>query len=320
MIGGRSIAGIKNVIIRKKNWITGLPSTPIGLRFPAKLTIEDESIDIEKGKSVRNFVKFAFEAETIQPSYSMLKDFIEYAIDGAVEAELTSESQIGSNDGRGMKGNELFTFGATTGQPNSEFGFGFKFSEEYSSGTKKTSCTIKGNLSIEKDVADAMLATVLTDSPAFGVDVKEYENVASGNLVSIEHPSPAGLLGKADIVSYKLEIETKSGDATIYGREGVDYLSVSFEIVSHSSSVENLRTLNAIAEEGSLKIRTKGTLGDMNDEIKAFTSGSLGRGIKTEIGEKRNVVITFKGEIPIRDVSFVQDNVTEMTNTITFGD
>lgn len=310
MLSGRAIAGIKSVKIRSKNWITGLPTTSLGLRYPAKLTIEDEAIEIEKAKSVRNFVKFSLEAETIQCDFAMLKNFIgTYAVDGAVQAELMTESQSGAADVRGLKENEVFKFGSADAQPNSALGFGFKYNEEYSSGTKKTSCTIKGNLSIEKDVADAMLATVLTDSPTFGTDVKDYDSVSTGNLVSIEHPTASSLLGKADIISYKLGVETKSGDATIYGREGVDYLSVSLEIVTSASSMANQRLLNAIAEDGSVSITTKAQTGSgAVDDTKTFVSGVFGRVSKNEIGDKRNITISFKGEVPIRDISFVDQD------------
>jgi hypothetical protein len=317
MLSGRAIAGIRSVKIRAKNWIAGLPTTSLGLRYPAKLTIEDEVIEIEKAKSVRNFVKFSLEAETIQCDYAMLKNFIgTYAVDGAVQAELITESQSGAADVRGLKGNEVFKFGSADAQPNSALGFGFKYNEEYSSGTKKTSCTIKGNLSIEKDVADAMLATVLTDSNTFGTDAKEYASVSTGNLVSINHSTPGNLLGKADIISYKLGVETKAGDATIYGREGIDYLSVSLEIVTSASSMANQRLLNAIEEDGAVEITTKAQAGSgASDDKKIFVAGTIGRVSKNEIGDKRSITITFKGEIPIRDITFVDQD-----NTIYFGE
>jgi len=291
----KSFVNIDKVILGKYGSNCLVSAQPLGLRNPAKMTIEDDPIQIELGQSVRNFTKFGLEVETIQCDYDMLKDFIEvYCVDEKVDAHVMTGPQQAATDSRGLKGNEVINFGWSP-NGNGYAGFAFKYTEEYSSGTKKTSALVKLALSLEKDEAELLLATALTNGTAL-TDTKDYAAVNPGNLVSIEYPSAMNIFEKGDLFSYKLDMESKGDGDNIYGRPSSDYNDVVFEMITKKdASLTKLRAINAIAENAPLYIYEK--LSPTLYLQKQFNR--ISRVAVAELSDKRFMKLTFKTQVPI---------------------
>jgi len=296
----KSFVNIDKVILSKFGSNGTVSVQPLGLRNPAKYTIEDDPIQIELGQSVRNFTKLGLEAETVQCDYDMLKDFIEvYCVDEKVDAHIVTAAQQAATDSRGLKGNEVINHGWSP-NGNGYAGFSFKYSEEYSSGTKKTSALVKLALSLEKDEAELLLATTLTNGSLL-TDTKDYAAINPGMLLGIEYPGAANIFEKGDIASYKLEMESKGDGENIYGRPASDYLDTMVEIISKKdATVAKLRAINALAENSSLYLYEKLTPTIYTQ--KQFNR--ISRVAVNEISDKRFLKITFKTQIPILSAVF----------------
>jgi hypothetical protein len=288
------------------------------LRNEATLIIEDDPLIVDRNVPIRNFVKFSFEGETVEIDYLKLKDFLEvYCVDGLVDAVFITADQQAALDGRLLKGNEILRFGAS---PNSNgyLGFGFRYTEEYSNGTKKTSCVMKGDLNLEKDEADTILALALTNSSSEVIDPPNKARINPGIITAIESPTASTLVPKKDIHSYKLTLETKGDEAGLYGRTMPDYISVTLEIVVKDAGVMAMRTLMNANELPTVTIKEQISTTEFTH--KTFAAKSIGRVVKNEVGNKRMMTINFQGDIPVLGVTFASDTVdTITTNTITFG-
>ena len=306
----KSFVNIEKVILSKAGSNGNTNVQPLGLRQPAKLTIEDDPIAIELGQSVRNYTKFNLEAETIQCGYDMLKDFVEvYCVDEKVDMHAVTGPQQAALDSRGLKGNEVLTFGWFP-NGNGHMGFGFKYTEEYSDGTKKTSALIKLPLNIEKDEADTILALASVNSSE-PTDTKNYTNVNPGYLVAIEYPAAANLFTKDNLHSYKIDIESKGDGANTYGRPYSDYLDVVIEIITKKdASIAKVRELNALAQNSALYFYEK--LSPTVQTQKQFNR--ISRTVFSELSDKRYLKATFKTQVPILSSAFS----TAVTGGITY--
>lgn len=314
----RSFVRIKAAAFSKMNTggVTSLQN--LGLRNDATLIIEDDPLIVDRNVPIRNFVKFGFEGETVEVDYDKLKDFLEvYCVDGLVDAVFITADQQAALDGRLLKGNEILRFGSS---PNSNgyLGFGIRYTEEYSNGTKKTSCVIKADVNLEKSEADTILALALTNSSSEVIDPPDKTRINPGIITAIESPTGTPLVAKKDIHSYKLTIETKGDEPGLYGRTYPDYVSVTLEIVVKEAGVMAMRTLMNTNELPTITIKEQ--ISSTEYTHKVFEAKSLGRVVKNEVGNKRMMTINFQGDIPVLGVTFASELVeTITTNTITFG-
>lgn len=293
--------GIKKIILSKYNSLFTLNVQPLGLRKNGKMVISDDVIKLEKELSVRNYTKFNAEAETVQCGYTMLRDFISvYAADGRVDAHILTMPQQSTPDGRGLKGEEMLGFGYSP-NGNGHMGFGFKYIEEYSNGKKETSAQVKLQVSLPKAEADTILAFNQAGTSSIPDTLKPLD-VNPGILIGIEHPTGIGLIGMDDLVSYKLELESKGDGETVYNRPVTDYIAVTVEIITKNSSIAAMRTAHGISEFASLAIKERLTNTVITEKV--FAAGSISRILETEIADKRQMKLVWKGNVPIHAIDF----------------
>ncbi len=311
----RSFASIEKVVLSKKDSNGTQNAHRLGLRYPAKLTISDNPITIDRNRPISNFVDFDFEAETLECDFYMLKDFIEvYCVDGMIDAYMMTAAQQPTADSRGMKGNEIYQFGWNP-NGNGYLGFGFKYVESFSNGNKKTSATVKGKLSLENTEASTILLSALTNDLYLN-DFGSQHKINPGNIVSISY-ADSELISKHEIHSYNLSIETKGDEPTVYGRECSDYLSVTCEIVTKNSGVNKFQEILSRATNSNLVIKEK--LSPNLYFEKEFEA--IGKAVSVEIGDKRFMKLTFKGDFPLINTSFTS-NTSEgvMVRIMKLGD
>lgn len=298
-----STPGIKKIVLSKYDSLFTQNVQPLGLRKTGKLIISDDVVKLEKELSVRNYTKFTAEAETVQCGYDMLRDFITvYCADGRVDAHILTMPQQAAADGRasGLKGNEMLGFGWSP-NGNGHMGFGFKYMEEYSNGKKETSAQVKLQVNLPKAEADHILAFNQVGTSSL-IDTLKPQDVNPGIILTIEHPTGTTLLGMEELVSYKLELESKGDGETIYNRPVTDYISVTCEIVTKHSSIAAMRSIQNISELASLSIKERLNTNTLSEKL--FGAGSIARVLENEIADKRQLKCVWKGNVPIHAIDF----------------
>lgn len=316
-MSNRSFAYVDKIILSKKD-TSDTNVQPLALRTPGIITITDDPISIENGLTLRNYTKMVIEATTHQCDYAMLADFINvFSIDGMVNAHIVTSAQQATADSRGLKGNEVLNFGNTP-NGNGYAGFYYKYSEQYDNSTRKTSCLVRLTLMLEKDEADLLLATakVNTSEVAAGID---RTRVNPGIIMSIENPIGTALFDKTDLQSYKLDLESKGGDDTIYGRPDIQALAANVEIISsRDSGWDKMRNMFNGNELASLLIHEK--ISPTLFTRRVFNENMIARSPEFQTTDKRYMKLTYKGEIPIIKTTFAAWTANGITtNNMIFG-
>lgn len=319
---GKSFVDLDKVVLSKMGTDGVTNPQNMGLRYPAKLTIEDVPITVERNRAVRNFVRFMMECETINCDWAMLQDFITvFCVDEMTDGHFVTAPQQAADDARaaGLKGAEVFNFtdSAAADASNNFLGFNFRYVEEFSESTRKISCFVKSMVELEKQDADAILDAVLTNTstPTDGESLSKKQNL---NLKEILFQNDGYEFKLRDLVSYKLELESVGDGSTLHGRPNIDYIRVNLEIVSKSSGVDKFQDLGDEADSffGSDNLQITTQQDASTDIIKSFAGHYISMINTLEIGKQRFIKLNITGDVPVLKVAFTSNATSK---TITFG-
>lgn len=307
-------AGLKAIFLTKYGQIEqSNPSYPfaLGLRSAGELLFSPvNEVKDYRERSLRNMQKIKVTSSTFQAGLSDLKTFIEqYCADGKVDSQVVLVDKWSNGD------NKLFQF-------EQEHALGFDF--EYMISEKEKSCAITLEADLEYLQARTALdsAQVQTLNPwlansnngagSAGIQFSKY---SSQFLTQVKSPSGNDLFPKDSIVSRKLSLKTK-GSKTAYGRTVVDYVTVSFEIVSRDATIEMYQGIMGRDQEAYLKLVEQ--TGVNKSETFEFQTGALTFSNEFKRGDSDAYSkVVYSADVPLGNITFDLSDSNNPKMTVT---
>lgn len=306
---GFSRAGIKAVILDKKNYIDSVTATNrifLGIRKEGSLIIKTkDDIKDYRERPLQNYMNANAQFTTLQSSIAQLQILTQiFAPDGTIDALIIGEKNSSSTyDG-------VYKF---TSAYNS-CGIGLDF--EFLRSNLENSCSYTLETDLEIDDAKTLITQANTlgsqSLPIIsGGDGDSFANYGTPYLISFQHPTSTEVFAKNEIIERKLSLKTV-GSKNAYNQTIIDYILINLELTALNSTASKLDAILQTSPDAGIQIQNKNKVaGSVVTETFTLGQGVLNRTDEFTLGDaKRSVKMVFQGKVPIWDMTFGSNTVT----------
>jgi len=293
-----SKAGIKQIALCDAGTLTATPANPIlmGIRGGASLEVNPhKEVKDYRERKLRNMVNFKFGVESFQPSMKFLKALINWANNNCdVQIVSTPQTSGGAVDCFQFKGNESI---------------GIDF--EYLMNMDKRSVKVDFERAMEYDRAqsfidgaDSTTPTAITGFSAPNTEGMDFNAYRKPYFIAFEAPKGTPLCVITDVIDRKLTIKTK-GKKSGYNSSIVDYLTITAELTTRKAGIGEFINAMDRGMRPSILWKEQNALASLYDAVD-INSNVLTQSETFKIADDdRFVKLTFEGDVPLYDTSFL---------------